>query len=358
MISFERQHNLDGLKQMQSLPLDIKIQMTKLRIKAWYDHWDGDVYVSFSGGKDSTVLKHIVDSMYDDIPSVFINTGLEYPEVRQFALKQKNTIRIDPKMKFYEVIEKYGYPVVSKEQSQYIYECRTTKSEKLRNRRLYGDERKMGKISNKWMYLLDAPFKISNMCCNITKKYPVKKYEKETGRKAILGTLACESATRTVNWLKFGCNAFTNTRPTSQPLSFWTEQDILQYIYENKLEIPSVYGEVIKTEDGFETTGLHRTGCMFCLFGIQKEEQPNRFQIMQKTHPRQYEYCLNKLGIKNVLEFMKIPYKNDSLTIEMLDNPSTTNKNKNEINSVYRSIVPTVRDGQSVSGTLCKEVRS
>lgn len=89
MISFERQHNLDGLKQMQSLPLDIKVQMTKLRIKAWYDHWDGDVYVSFSGGKDSTVLKHIVDSMYDDIPSVFINTGLEYPEVRQFALKQK-----------------------------------------------------------------------------------------------------------------------------------------------------------------------------------------------------------------------------------------------------------------------------
>lgn len=90
---------------MQSLPLEAKVRMTEARIKAWHEHWGGDVYISFSGGKDSTVLKHIADSLYPSIPSVFVNTGLEYPEVRSFALRQKNVIRLDPAMRFYDVIE-------------------------------------------------------------------------------------------------------------------------------------------------------------------------------------------------------------------------------------------------------------
>ena len=78
-------HQPYDLKQMQSLPLESKILMTKRRIESWYDYFDGQVYVSFSGGKDSTVLKHIVDSMYDDVPALFVNTGLEYPEIQQFV---------------------------------------------------------------------------------------------------------------------------------------------------------------------------------------------------------------------------------------------------------------------------------
>ena len=72
-------HTSYDLKQMQSVPLHGKIVMTQQRIRQWYEHWEGQVYVGFSGGKDSTVLKHIVDSMYDDVPAVFVNTGLEYP---------------------------------------------------------------------------------------------------------------------------------------------------------------------------------------------------------------------------------------------------------------------------------------
>ena len=48
-------HLPHDLKQMQSIPLEGKIIMTQRRIRDWYEYWDGKVYVSFSGGKDSTV---------------------------------------------------------------------------------------------------------------------------------------------------------------------------------------------------------------------------------------------------------------------------------------------------------------
>ena len=111
------------LRQMQGLPLIVKVRKTQLRIAEWYNHFDGQVCVSFSGGKDSTVLAHLVKDMFPDVPLVFSDTGLEYPEVRQFARKMGAEI-IRPKMRFDEVISKYGYPIISKEVSQGIYYAR------------------------------------------------------------------------------------------------------------------------------------------------------------------------------------------------------------------------------------------
>ena len=290
--------------------------MTENRIRDWYEHFDGQVYLSFSGGKDSTVLKHIVDSLYDDVPSVFVNTGLEYPEIRQFALKQKNVVRIDPKLKFYDVLQKYGYPVVSKEQSQYIRDYRITKSEHMKQIRWYGHtsnggRRLFGKISERWKYLVNAPFKISDRCCYFLKKEPCKRYEKETGRKPITAQMACESLLRQAQWLKNGCNAFDAKRPMSNPISFWTEQDVLQYILDKNLPYCSeIYGEIVRDKNGLlRTTKIYRTGCIFCMYGVQNEAYPNRFQKLKKTHPKQYEYCMNELGIREVLQYMQIPYE-------------------------------------------------
>ena len=111
------------LRQMQGLPLIVKVRKSQLRIKEWYEHFDGNVYVSFSGGKDSTVLAHLVHDLYPDVPLVFSNTGLEYPEIKSFARKMGAEF-IRPKMMFSEVISKYGYPIISKEVSEAIFYAR------------------------------------------------------------------------------------------------------------------------------------------------------------------------------------------------------------------------------------------
>ena len=376
-------HSASDLAQMQALPLEAKIIMTKQRIKVWYEAWTrfeifdkktgktrfitfdtrgqkdppmkeseyivsslpGWVYVSFSGGKDSTVLKHIVDSMYDDVPSLFVNTGLEYPEIQKFAMAQKNVVTVRPKMRFDEVIRKYGYPVISKEVSQKIYEYRQTPNGYTKARFDENSDyvKRYGKAFclARWKWLRDSDIPISHKCCHVMKKKPAKKYEKSSGRMPYIGTLADESRLRKTRWIQNGCNAFEAKRPTSQPLSFWTEQDILHYLKKYNVPYCSVYGDIVLDSgnqdqlsildlftdydpmDKLKTTGCNRTGCVFCMFGITQDGSPNRFQRLKETHPRQYEYCIgggefvdgkwqpNKdgLGLGKVLDYIGIDYK-------------------------------------------------
>ena len=304
--------NINELKLMQNYPLELKVEKTKLRIKEWYEHYNGEVYVSFSGGKDSTALLDIVRSMYPDIEAVFINTGLEYPEIYKFVKTFKNVTILKPEMNFKQVINTYGYPVISKENSQYIYEIRHS-TKKMRQRRLYGDSKGRFKLPNKYHYLIDAPFEISNKCCEVMKKRPVKKFEKETGKVPIIGTMAEESSLRQQSYLQHGCNAFESKRPVSTPLGFWKQQDVLEYIYKNDLKIASVYGEVIEDKNlldecTYSTTGCERTGCIYCLYGIQCDTTPNRIQRLKKTHKKQYDYCINKLKLGEVLDYIGVKY--------------------------------------------------
>lgn len=392
-------HQPEDLKQLQSLPLEAKIRMTQERIKVWHESWwrfkvenldtgksryetfdmrdryepplkenefsieghDGSVYVSFSGGKDSTVLKHIVDQMYDDVPAVFVNTGLEYPEIQRFVKDIKagkypcfssNVEIIRPEMRFDQVLKTYGYPVISKEVAQTVSEARKnaeTGKYTYRLRKLNGEAvDKDGNPSRynipQYRYLLEAPFMVSHKCCDVMKKSPAKRYEKETGRIPIVATMAYESQLRRSKWVKSGCNAFDLKRPMSQPLSFWTEQDVLHYIKKYNVPYCSVYGDIhvkpynedvsdgqmniidylgcYEPEDTLETTGCDRTGCIFCVFGCHLEKETNRFQRLKETHPKQYRYCIeggemvdgkwqpNKegLGLGHVLDYIGVKY--------------------------------------------------
>ena len=116
---------MQDLYQMQGLPLNLKIRMTKERIRQWINTYGEDgVYVSFSGGKDSTVLLDLVRQDYPNVKAVFVDTGLEYPEIRKFVKTFDNVEWLKPKMTFKQVIKKYGYPFISKEVSECVYGAR------------------------------------------------------------------------------------------------------------------------------------------------------------------------------------------------------------------------------------------
>ncbi len=290
--------NIQILQQRQQLPLKAKIILSKNRIREWYKHFNGKVYVSFSGGKDSTVLLHLVRSIYPEIKAVFIDTGLEYPEIKEFVNTKNNVEIIRPKKSFVQVIKEYGYPVVSKNVSRYVRDLQnpTENNKKTRDIRLGKHWGKVGILPKKWLKLVDAPFKCSEQCCDIMKKNPISLFEKKNNLRPFIGMMAEESRARKLRLSK-GCNSFNQKKPQSNPLSFWTEKDIWDYLKRFKVPYCKIYD-----------TGIKRTGCMFCMFGVHLEKEPNRFQQMEQTHPQLHSYCINKLGCGKVLDYIGVEH--------------------------------------------------
>lgn len=306
-------HTTYELRILQALPIDVKIQKTRLRIREWISEFGEDsVYVSFSGGKDSTVLLDIVRKDYPNVPAVFVNTGLEYPSVRKFALSKENVTELRPRMNFRQVVAKYGYPIIGKRQARYIHDLQTAgeHNQNTVHLRLTGLNQEghycpTMQLPKKYLFLSDAPFFISEECCNVMKKKPMKELEKD--KYPIIATMATESSLREKKWKQYGCNAFALKKPQSNPLSFWTDQDVLRYIYENHLDISDAYGQVVVkgTEDSqscindtldgyrdckFDTTGCKRTGCIFCGFGITQDK--DRFIKLSEQEPALCDYVM------------------------------------------------------------------
>lgn len=290
--------------QRKFLPYEIKTKLAETRIHEWYDNWNGQVYLSYSGGLDSTALLHMIrKTVGKEVPAVFSNTGLEFPEIVRFARKASGEfLEIYPQRKdgsratFKWVAETYGFPITSKENAARIRKLRHGNlCNRYRNYLLNGDERgKFGVLPKKWHYLLETKFDTSEKCCDIMKKNPFSKYGKETGRVPYVGTTQDEGLMRARLYAHTGCNVYDGKTIKSQPLGPWNRQDVLRYIVENDVEICSIYGDIRKSSSGlYYTTGEQRTGCMFCAFGAHMEECPNRFQRMAKTHPKHWKICMN-----------------------------------------------------------------
>ncbi len=287
-----------------SLPLEKKIELSKERIRSWYTAWDGKVFVSFSGGKDSTVLLHLVRSVYPDVRGVFVNTGLEYPEIVEFVKKTDNITHMHPAKPFKKVITEHGYPMVSKDVASMIDLFQNPTEHNQATRRFHdtGVSSKgrfvvSRKIPARWRYLINEDVKISDKCCLYLKKYPIKKYQKETGEMPFIGTMAKDSKNRMVGYLNYGCNAFDTANPRSVPIAFWSVDDIWAYIRQHSIPYSNIYDK-----------GYDRTGCMFCMFGIQYEQDGNRFLRMKETHPKHWDVCINKLGVGKCLDLLGVDY--------------------------------------------------
>lgn len=296
-------------KELCNLSLEEKILLTKKLIQDFINYNHGKVNLSFSGGKDSTVLRDIALSVDEDIPVVFSNTGLEYPEIVTFVKCFPNVDIVKPEKSFYWVIKNEGYPVISKIISRGIRLLKENSetTPNIRNLYLTGNNRlgyktKGFKIPTKWLYLINSPFKISEKCCFWLKKKPLLMYQKEHKTKRIMGMMYSDSPIRAMKLCNYGINSFDY----SNPLAFWNEQDILRYIYDRNIPYCNIYGKIEKNNGKYTNTGVKRTGCMFCMFGCHLEKSPNRFEQMEYTHPQLYEYCMNKLGCKEVLDYCHI----------------------------------------------------
>lgn len=301
-------HTKQQLIRLQSLPLAQKIPMILRRAEnvIVVEH-NYKVIQSHSGGKDSDVCLDLMKKIDPNIKCVHNNTGREYVSILEHVKKIPNMTIIQPSLTNREVIEKYGYPVLSKKISMGLDRYRNTKSEVQKELRLNGGiNPTSGKKQNRTIpkyaqFLIDAPFNCSEKCCVYTKEIPLKKYAKQHDLYTITGETAEESADRTANYLKHGCNISNKTNPRFTPIAILTEKDIWRYIEINDIEIADIYNH-----------GVKRTGCVDCTFGYwgnDKDTEGDRFKILKKLEPKRYERVMRDfekggLGLKAVIDFV------------------------------------------------------
>lgn len=278
----------EELLERQSWSLEKKIDHSLGVIEDFYAQLNGKVAVSFSGGKDSTVLYWLARKLFPDIKAVFCNTGNEYPDIVKFVRGMKddgyNIDIIYPEMKPCEVIAEHGFPLISKETAEKIWYAKH-RPDSVKASIALG-ETGNGKfvIPVRYRYLVGAKYDVTSKCCDVLKKHPFDKYRKEHGVNFMLGTMAAESKMRTTSYIRQGsCNHYDwgdMRRTKSMPLSIWLEKDIWDCIERYDIPIADIYNK-----------GAYRTGCMFCAFGAQFKDD-TRLDMVYGMYPKFYEMCM------------------------------------------------------------------
>lgn len=268
---------------------DLKSRFDKIKPNTYY--------LSYSGGKDSHLLYWFIKEYLkrDDIKIVGINTYMEHHQIRERIMKNSDIV-LKPKLKPFEIKEKYGSPCFSKIQDDFIdrYQrgsrCKSL-MERVEKREFIGKDGKIHTSSfslNKKareLLLSGKLHKISPKCCKYLKKLPAKEFEKETGLKAILGVRSSESAMRKTQYK----SCFTKDKKFT-PLHDLSDE-LLNKIYEKyNIEIPEVYNHIC------------RTGCMGCPYGSYKHDTEKELALLNdaqlKFVSKYFKESYEVLGIK------------------------------------------------------------
>ena len=288
------------LRQRLGAPYEVKVRWAENKIREWYHHYAGAVYVAFSGGQDSQVLLHIVRRLYPKVVAVFANEPT-LPEVVRVVKATPNVVVLKSKKTFRECVSRFGFPVISKEVARSVFEARRagplSATWHLRETGVSGKGVfcKRSRLSKKWLPLLTAPFLVTDYCCNVIKKNPAAIYQKATGCYPMLGTLASESNRRMLAYRRIGCNGFALSSPRSTPMAIWTQADVDHYRIDNGIKRAECY-----------EMGYTRTGCSLCGFGCHMRH-PNQFQLLHETHPKLWKFGMEVIGWQPVLDWLKIP---------------------------------------------------
>lgn len=271
------------------------IEQAKKRIRDVYNQTDGNVYLSFSGGKDSTIVLSLIKDIGLNIPAVFSDTGLELTAIKDFVKWVKdnyysNVITIKPEKSYNEVI-KNGKPFRSKMKSiamKYFQKNPFCKSALA----LYDDNHITShriRLANKDFHVLHKNFniKIDDNCCYDMKKQPFEIYAKNTNAKGcLLGMRAFEGGMRALQYDKKLINGKSPCTEIKKdgfiqksPIIDWNDEMCERYIKENNVPLSRAYTEY----------GMKRTGCYLCPFDKDLEK---RLEILHEYEPNKYKAAL------------------------------------------------------------------
>ena len=245
-------------------------------------------YISFSGGKDSTVLSWLIDKAipYNNIPRVYADTGIELNMIKDFvvnkAINDDRFIIIKTHKNIKEKLYKYGYPFKSKQHSEVL--DRYQRKGKITSVKQYLGERedKQPWVRScpqklKYQFTDDFNIKISDKCCIELKEKPIEEWKKLYNKKyAILGIRTAEGGRR----FNAKCLAFRGDKLKAfQPLAPVTDDFEDWLIEKYNIEICDIY----KPPYNFK-----RTGCKGCPFNITLQKE---LDTLEKYFPSERKQC-------------------------------------------------------------------
>lgn len=248
------------------------------------EYGEENFYISFSGGKDSTVVHHLVDMAIpkNKIPRVFINTGIEYNEIVKFvksmAEQDDRVVMLKPSQPIKPTLEKYGYPFKSKEYSEKLSQFQRSGVSPYIKRFLEKKEFGCPEML-RYQFTNEFNIPISRECCRKMKKEPAKKWAKQNGKSIVITGMRAEEGGTRANMK--GCiitdknGELKKFHPLVKVTDEWEEWFIKQY----KIKLASLY---------YSPYNFKRTGCKGCPFRLELQDQ---LEIMERYFPAERKQC-------------------------------------------------------------------
>lgn len=340
----EKKKKKAQMTAMQALPYEIKVRRAELRAREYVDKLDEmglNAHVSV-GGLDSIVLLMFLRKIGIDVPAISVS-ALEDRSIQKIH-KDLGVISIMPGKPKVQILQEYGFPVISKRIAGRIDTLQhpTEKNKTVRHAIITGECGAQGhyaknsrmKMPQKWLELFAgyendnegvnyqiAPFLVSNKCCLYMKEKPCNRWAKEHKSRPFLGLMASEGGQREEGLVEHGCNYFGKTAIRSAPFAPFLRQDLLQLALDLNAPVPEIYGEIARKPDGtLYTTGAQRTGCSMCGFGVHMETRPHRFDQLRMRNPKEWEFWMyrcctdpetgEKFGWGRVLDYIGVEWEN------------------------------------------------
>lgn len=340
----EKKKKKAQMTAMQALPYEVKVKRAELRAREYIDKLDEiglNAHVSV-GGLDSIVLLLFLRKIGIDVPAISVS-ALEDRSIQKIH-KELGIISIMPGKPKVQILQEYGFPVISKKIAGRIDTLQhpTEKNKTVRHAIITGECGAQGhyaknsrmKLPQKWLELFAgyendnegvnyqiAPFLVSNKCCLYMKEQPCDRWAKEHKSRPFLGLMASEGGQREEALTEHGCNYFGKTTIRSAPFAPFLRQDLLQLALDLDAPVPEIYGEIARKPDGtLYTTGAQRTGCSMCGFGVHMETRPHRFDQLRMRNPKEWEFWMyrcctdpetgEKFGWGRVLDYIGVEWEN------------------------------------------------